>query len=283
MRAKTMLACVALALLCSVSASARQSDREVQLAPNAPKDKPVNTKADSGQTVRAATTRFAIFDGEYLKQKGISVKMSSTLAALREFGDALNVALFDAADLQGKVFIGDGSVEVSEAFIKALKSKSSGPTGLTVPAINIPTATVAFVNTEAFGDPQRGITRLVKAFGTVEQEFKPRREEIQKLREEAASSSGEKKQKLEAEVARKQKDGQAALDKRVAALTGPVYEDIGKALGTFCKQHSITFVFDISKMQRTDPLPPFDLRLPADAPDITETFVSAYNQGALKP
>jgi hypothetical protein len=46
MRAKTVIACVALALACSAGASARQSDKEIRLAPNAPEDKPVGATAD---------------------------------------------------------------------------------------------------------------------------------------------------------------------------------------------------------------------------------------------
>jgi Skp family chaperone for outer membrane proteins len=241
------------------------------------------SQAGAGQTLRARATRFGVFDGEYLKQKGVNVKMNSTLAALREFGSALNVELFDVAGVPGKVLIADSSVDLSDAFIKALQSKPSAATGLTVPAVKVPTVTVAFVNTEAFGDAQMGITRLAKAFGTVEQEFSPRREEVKKLREEAAAASGERKRKLEAEAVRKQEAGQAALDKRLKALTGPVYEDIGSALVAFCKQHGITLIFDISKMESDETLPPFGVPLPSDAPDITREFISAYNQGALKP
>jgi Skp family chaperone for outer membrane proteins len=242
-----------------------------------------SSPAGAVQTLRVPATRFAYFDGEYLAQKGVSLKMNSTRAALSAFGTALNVELFDVAQVMGKVFVADSSVDISDAFVKALKSKSSGAPGLTVPALNVPPATVAFINTEAFGDAQTGVTSLVKAFSTVEQEFKPRKEELQKLREELAAASDDRKQKLETEIGRKQAASQAALDKRVQALTGPVYQDIGRALTTFCKQHGITLIFDTSKIERTDTLPPFDLPLPADAPDVTRAFVTAYNQGELKP
>jgi hypothetical protein len=243
----------------------------------------LSSPAGAGQTLRAPTTRFAFFDGDYLRQKGVDARTNSTLASLREFGGALNVKLFDVARVMGKVMVVDGSVDLSDAFVKALKSKPAEAAGLTVPAVNVPAATVAFVNTEAFGDPRTGVKRLLKAFGAIEQEFKPRREEIQKLRGEAAAASGERRQKLEAEVARKQEAAKAALDKRVMALTGPIYEDIGKSLMQFGKKHGITFLFDLSKISKTDTLPPFDLPLPADAPDLTEAFVSAYNEGGLKP
>ena len=242
-----------------------------------------SSPAGAGQSLRVPATRFAVFDSEYLAQRGVNPKANSTLAALDAFGSALNVELFDVARVMGKVFIADGRVDLSDAFIKALKSKPSGTTGLAAPAVNVPAATVALINTDAFGDQRTGVTSLLKAFSTVEQEFKPRREELQKLREELAAASGDRRQKLEAEVGRRQAAAQAALDKRVKALTGPIYEEIGSALMLFCKKHGITLIFDVSKMERTDTLPPFDLPLPADAPDVTEAFVSAYNQGALKP
>ena len=239
--------------------------------------------SQAGQTLRAPATRFAVFDSEYLAQRGVNPKANSTLAALDAFGSALNLQLFDVARMTSKVLIADDRVDLSDAFIKAVKSKPSGATGLAVPAVNVPAATVAFIDTETFSHAQKGVTNLVKAFSTIEQEFRPRKEEIQKLRDELAAASGERKQKLEAELGRKQQAAQAALDKRVKALTGPVYEDIGRALLSFCKKHGITFVFDTSKMEKTETLPPFDLPLPADAPDVTEAFVSAYNRGELKP
>ena len=243
----------------------------------------LSSPAGAGQTPRAAATRFAVYDSEYLAQQSVYPRADGTLTALKSFGSALNVQLFDIAAVQGKVFIADDRIDLSDAFIKAVKSRPSGATSLAVPAVNVPAATLAFIDTEAFGDAQKGVTNLLKAFSKIEQDFGPRREELKKLREEATAASGDRKQKLEAEVGRRQQSAQAALDKRVRELTGPVYEDIGRALMLFCKKNGITFVFDTSKMKKTDTLPPFDLPLPADAPDITEAFVAAYNQGELKP
>lgn len=239
--------------------------------------------SQAGDTPRPATTRFAVYDSEYLMRMGINPKANSTLAALDAFGSAAGVQLFDIGRMMGKVFMADGRVDVSDAFIKAAKSKPSGATGPAAPDVKVPAATVALVNTDAFGDPQKGVANLVKAFRTVEQEFTPRKEEIRKLRDELNTAPEDRKQKLEAEIARKQQAGQAALDKRVKALTGPVYEDIGRALTVFCKKHGISLVFDLGKMGRDEPLPPFDFPLPADAPDLTEAFVTAYNRGDLKP
>ena len=241
------------------------------------------SQAEAGQNVSAASTRFAVFDSEYLAQRGVNPKANSTLAALDAFGSAAGLQLFDVGRMMGKVLIADGRVDISDAFVQAVKSTPSGAAKLTVKDVNVPAAAVALVDTEAFGDPRKGVTSLVNAFSKVEQEFRPRKEEIEKLRDELKSAPEDKRQKLEAEVARKQKAGQAALDKRVKALTDPVYQEIGGALLAYCKKHGIALVFDLSKMERGETLPPFDLPLPADAPDITEAFVTAFNRGDVKP
>ena len=114
----------------------------------------------------------------------------------------------------------------------------------------------------------------------LEAEFKPRKDEITKLKEQLKTGSGDRK-RLEDEIKRKQAAGQAELDKRVKELTGPVYQDIGQSLKPFCKKYGISLLFDISKIKKTDKLPPFDLPFPADTPDVTAVFVSAYNRGAL--
>ena len=82
---------------------------------------------------------------------------------------------------------------------------------------------------------------------------------------------------------RKREEGQAALDKRVNKLTAPIYQDITRALTLFCKQHGISLVFNLTAIQPNNKLPPYDLPLPADTPDVTEAFAKAYNQGLLRP
>ena len=246
-------------------------------------DRPLRSSPPgAGQTLHIPLTRFAYVDSLYLAEKGIRLERDSTAEAdLKAFGASLNVDLFDIGKVQGAVFIGDDRIDLSDRFLAALKAKTSRTAPLKSPAIDVPAAPVAFINRDAFADPQTGITSLIKALRTLEQEFKPRKDELQNLREQLAAASGDRKRELEVEIRRKQEAGQAALDKRFKAVANPIYADIGRALSPFCKMHGIFLIFDINRIKKTVKLPPFDLPLPADAPDVTEAFVSAYNQGVL--
>jgi len=147
----------------------------------------------------------------------------------------------------------------------------------------------AIIDTDAFNDPAQGIKRLVAAFQTVEREFKPRRDEIQTLRtrfealakeiestkavadQRALAAKADQATQLETEIKRKQEDGQKALDRRVQELTGPVYQDIGKALQDFARTRGVSVVFDVSKMQGV-------VMVVNDSIDITNAFIADYNQ-----
>jgi Skp family chaperone for outer membrane proteins len=263
----TVILCVVVAVLLA----SMQRAQDAGGAPSAPAQK-LNVRA----------TRFAYVDSQSLSEKGVNLdKNSAALADLRTFGRGLNVGIIDIGKLQGAVFIGDGSIDLTDAFLGAWKAKPSGSAPLEVPALKVPETAVAFIDTDAFADPQTGITKLVNSFRALEAEFKPRRDEISKLREQLSAGTGDRK-RLEGEIKRKQAAGQADLDKRVMELTGPIYQDIGNSLKPFCKQHGVSLLFDAGKMKKTDKLPPFDLTLPADTPDLTAAFVSAYNRGPLE-
>ena len=238
----------------------------------------------SEQGLYIPPTRLAYVDTEYLAENGIRLDGNGAAKAdLKTFSRALNVQLFDIAKLQGVVFIGDDAIDVTDVFRDTLKAKPSEGAQLKVPTITVPDAKVVLINTDTFADPKLGITRLAEAFATIEREFGPRRDEIRVLREQLSAASGDEKKRLEDDVTKREKAGRSALDKRVKEVTTPIYDDIGKALLRFCKLHGISLVFDMSKIKVTDRLPPFDLPLPAGAPDVTADFVSAYNQGALRP
>jgi len=146
----------------------------------------------------------------------------------------------------------------------------------------------AIIDTEAFGDQKEGIQRLVAAFQTVEREFKPRRDELQGLRnrydglvkeindtkavadQKALQAKADQAEQLKTEIERKQQDGQKALDKRVQDLTGPVYQDIGNALQAYAKARGLSVVFDVSKMQGV-------VMVVDGGIDITSAFIADYN------
>jgi Skp family chaperone for outer membrane proteins len=147
----------------------------------------------------------------------------------------------------------------------------------------------AIVDTDAFNDPKDGIQRLVVAFQAVEREFKPRRDEIQQLKnrydalvkeindtksvadQKALAAKADQVDSLKSDIERKQQDGQKALDKRVQELTAPVYQDIGNALQAFARARGVSVVFDVSKMQGV-------VMVVNDGVDITGAFIAEYNQ-----
>jgi hypothetical protein len=227
-----------------------------------------------------ARTRLAFVDGARLAEEGFRLeKGGSTEAALREFAAGLGVEVFDLEQVLGVVFVADDSADITEAFLKALRARPKVGVPLKVPALSVPAVTVALIDSNAFADPEAGIKSLVAVFKSIEREFKPRRDEILKLRDEAARAEGDRKRELEAEFRRKQAAGQAALERRVKEAATPVYEKIGKALTPFCKRHGISVLFDTGRMKQPHTLPPFGLPLPEDAPDVTAAFISDYEGG----
>src|SRR5262245_30607907 len=48
-------------------------------------------------------------------------------------------------------------------------------------AQTLPDSKVAIVDTEEFGDPKTGIARLTSAFGVIDREIKPKRDELQQM------------------------------------------------------------------------------------------------------
>lgn len=153
----------------------------------------------------------------------------------------------------------------------------------------VPDGKVAIIDTDAFTDQQTGVKRLITAFGTIDREFKPRRDEIQQLRNrydalvkqiqdtqkvakpESLAQLADQAETLKKDIERKQEDGQRALEKRAKELTDPVYQDIGNALQAFARQRGITLVFDVSKMGGV-------IMIVNNAVDITDAFIADYNQ-----
>ena len=147
---------------------------------------------------------------------------------------------------------------------------------------------IAIIDTEMFGDPKGGIKRLVGAFEQINREFEPRTTELRTLRAkfdtlqkslldgmktsppEAIRQKSDEIETLEKDMRRKQEDGQKALDKRTKDLTGPIYEDIGKALQAYAKQRGFDIVLDVSKLAGA-------MMVINEAMDITAAFTTEYN------
>lgn len=148
----------------------------------------------------------------------------------------------------------------------------------------------AIVDTDAFQDPKEGIARLVNAAATVDREFKPRRDEIQQLQtryeglakqiqdtqkvadQKALAGLAEQAETLKNDIERKQQDGQRAIQKRWADLSGPIFTDINNALRAYAQARGISVVFDLSKMEGVV------MVVNPNGIDITAGFIAEYNQ-----
>jgi Skp family chaperone for outer membrane proteins len=187
----------------------------------------------------------------------------------------------------------------------ALGANAQAPAGRTAtpaPATPRPAATApaqggaiaegkfAVVDTDAFQDPKEGIARLVSAAATVDREFKPKRDEIQQLqtRYEALGKQIQDTQKvadpkalqnlvdqaetLKSDIERKQQDGQRAIQKRWAELSGPIFTDINNALRAYAQSRGVSVVFDLSKMEGVV------MVVNPQGIDLTAGFIAEYNQ-----
>ena len=154
-------------------------------------------------------------------------------------------------------------------------------------AVSVPDSKVALIDSSAFSDDKQGITKFVSALKRVNAEFQPRQTELQNLQAqiEKATSDLQKaapvqdakvtqQQKdritqMETDFKRKGEDAQAAFNKRLEEVLGPIYEDIGKALDVFAKARGITLILDVTKVQ--------GIVSAADAMDITRAFIAEFN------
>jgi Skp family chaperone for outer membrane proteins len=148
---------------------------------------------------------------------------------------------------------------------------------------------IAIIDTEAFADPKTGIVRLVNALEGVNREFKPRSDELQKLRaqyeqlgkdiaatanvedQRARNAKLEQAEALKKEIERKTQDAQSAYQKKLREVTEPVYKDISPALQTFARQRGVNVIFDVSKLGEV-------MFVVNESVDLTRAFITDYNQ-----
>jgi outer membrane protein len=152
---------------------------------------------------------------------------------------------------------------------------------------SIPETKIALVNTDEFADEKTGITRLVSAMKRVEGEFQPRRTELQTLQQQIEKATADltkaaplqdakvtqqqsdKIEGMKTEFKRKGEDAQAAYQKKLQDVLGPVYDDIGKALDAYAKAHGITLILDVTKIQ--------GILSASESLDITRPFITEFN------
>jgi len=157
----------------------------------------------------------------------------------------------------------------------------------------VPESKIALINSELWADEKGGIVRLVAAMKRVDNEFQPRRTELQGLQQRMAQLNDEvtkqqstgassvvdpksvqtkadQLEQMKKEATRKQEDAQTSYQKRMQEVLAPLYDDIGKALDSFGKSRGITLMLDISKIGPA-------ILMASDATDVTRAFIADFN------
>jgi len=165
----------------------------------------------------------------------------------------------------------------------AASTTAAKPTGV------IADGKIAIIDTEAFADPKTGITKLVRAFEVVNNEFKKTGEDLQKMRaqyeqlgkdinatanledQKARNAKLEQAEALKKEIERKTQDAQSAYQKRLREATEPIYKDISPALQAFARQRGVNVIFDVSKLAEV-------MFVVNETVDLTPAFIADYNQ-----
>ena len=162
-----------------------------------------------------------------------------------------------------------------------------------------PAGKIGWLDTGAFADPKEGITKYVAALKALDAEMKPGQTELQTItaklkaisdelekmknappsvpfNQSAYQAKQDEGQALQRTGEFKQKELEAALQKRSPEVLGPISTDIMKALQDFAKQKGYTVVLDINALGQPNQPSPI-LVLDPDA-NITKSFVTYYNQ-----
>ncbi len=147
---------------------------------------------------------------------------------------------------------------------------------------------LAYINTAQFSS---GIGELKVKIDTLNAEFEPRKKEVQsdeeylntlknkintqgstvsvQIRSQWVEEAAEKEKLL----TRKKEDYNAMGQKRLAEVTQPVYDKVGKFLESYCQQRGIVMVLEGGAAQQAG-----ILLFAAQATDITEDFIKEYNK-----
>lgn len=182
------------------------------------------------------------------------------------------------------------------AVFAALFAVSASAQGTAAPA---GTGKIGIIVVQEFEAEKGGITKYKNALKALDDEFKPvytklqttqtrlqtLAQEIEKLRTPAnpalpqaapnqaqLTAKAEEFQNLEKQFKRDQEDAKVQYDKRSAAVVGPIYSDIMKALNEYAKQKGYAVIFDGVKLDQAQILLGFDEKY-----NVTADFITFYN------
>jgi len=154
-------------------------------------------------------------------------------------------------------------------------------------ATNVPVSKIAVIFSEAFQDSKQGIAKFTVLLTKLNAEFQKTQDELNQLTQrinqlsddlektrniadpKVTQQKADQLDQLKRDYKRKGEDAQAAYQKRRSEVLGPLQDDVGKALDTYAKAHSITLIIDGSQVQ--------GVLYAAETTDITRAFISDYN------
>ena len=167
------------------------------------------------------------------------------------------------------------------------RTNTPSPTPAPTQTGNVPDSKIALIDSSQFADEKQGIYRFVAAMKKVDAEFQPRRTELESLKAQidtltanlskaapvqdpkVTAQQNDKIEQMKKDYTRKGEDAQAAFEKRLQEVMGPIYEDIGKALDVYAKAHGITLILDVTKIQ--------GIVSASESLDITKPFIAEFN------
>ena len=157
--------------------------------------------------------------------------------------------------------------------------------------VSVPPSRIALIDTSMFADDKKGIYRYVDAVKSIQPQFLgPSQElanlqtrinalveDIRKLRAtpqpdpRAIQAKQEEGTRLQQDWNMKKQRFDEDYSKRYQEVTGPISDQIGKAMDQFARERGITMTLDFSKL-----LPAMLTVVPAV--DVTDTFIADFNR-----
>jgi Skp family chaperone for outer membrane proteins len=153
---------------------------------------------------------------------------------------------------------------------------------------------IAVIETEAFYDPEKGVTRLIRAMESLDREFDPINKELQTLQGRyqslvdeigraapATDSKVLQEKNFQAEAMRRElknkaDDAEQAFRRRMEEALAPIVEDLQKAVAAYAEQRGIAFVIDLDRAREL-------VLFVSESANITRDFIKQFNLRAPAP
>jgi Skp family chaperone for outer membrane proteins len=153
---------------------------------------------------------------------------------------------------------------------------------------------IAVIEMGALYDPEKGITRLIRAIESLDQEFEPLRKELRGMRRRSQELADEiakatpatdsralqekrfQSESMQRELRYKAEDAEQAYERQLRQVLGPIEDDLQEAIASYAVQRGISMVIDRSGAQDV-------ILYMAESADVTRDFINEYNRRASAP